>query len=498
MVKKIQTALLQHKWLKYLLLFISIWGLYYILILSFNFTNDNGATIRSLMLLGCFSLFGYGYHLYNQKRLTYDKAVELIILMGFILRLGYGSYTSIFARQHDVGKSINDSGHIGYIYQIYSKFKLPSSNTFQFYHPPLHHIISAVFMRINSFFFFFKDIYSLIDKVKILTIFYSCSALLVLYEIIKELKLSKTVNIIALTILAVHPTFIILSASINNDMLSILFLFIALLYSIRWYKKPSFFNIIMIALSIGLGMMTKLSTAIIAPITAVIFIIKWFSYFRKPQFYKLIPQFIIFAIICIPLGLIYPLRNYLLFGQPLGFVWEVTNPQLYVGDKSYFVRFIWFPIKDFFYNLWASPGFDYNIWIYTLKCSVFGEFGYWQGALFAVFLLLFNCIVAPISLFAMIYIWVKKYNKYQLSKIILTSLWIIVMAMFISFNIKYPYGCTMDFRYIVPTLLVGSVFIGMLYEMLGDEEWERRLKLTIKYCLIGFCISSILFYSTCV
>ena len=49
-----------------------------------------------------------------------------------------------------------------------------------------------------------------------------------------------------------------------------MFLFIALLYTIKWYKNP-FFNIIMIALSIGLGMMTKLSTALIAPITAIIF-----------------------------------------------------------------------------------------------------------------------------------------------------------------------------------------------------------------------------------
>ena len=273
-----------------------------------------------------------------------------------------------------------------------------------------------------------------------------------------------------------------------------MFLFIALLYTIKWYKNPSFFNIIMIALSIGLGMMTKLSTALIAPITAIIFLIKWYQYYKEKMFFKLVPQFIIFAIVCIPLGLIYPLRNYLLFDQSLTYVFQVTNPALYTGDRSIWERFIIFPIHDFFNSLWASPGSDYNIWIYILKCSIFGEYSYWQGAGFGVLLLLFNCILAPLSLFAMFYVFFKFKGDYVLTKWLLAGLYVIVMGVYINFNMEYPFGCTMDFRYIVPTVLIGAVFLGLMYNNLK----EGKLKVLIRYSMIGFYVMSVLFYTTCV
>ena len=35
---------------------------------------------------------------------------------------------------------------------------------------------------------------------------------------------------------------------------------------------------------------------------------------------------------------------------------------------------------------------------------------------------------------------------------------------YITMNLKLPYGCTMDFRYVVPTLFVGIIFVGIELE----------------------------------
>ena len=76
-----------------------------------------------------------------------EKWVILILTAGFLLKLVYVLYTGIGTRQHDV-HSFTDStnGHAGYIRYLYTYGHLPDFDPrqeFQFYHPPLHHILST-------------------------------------------------------------------------------------------------------------------------------------------------------------------------------------------------------------------------------------------------------------------------------------------------------------------------------------------------------------------
>ena len=50
--------------------------------------------------------------------------------------------------QHDV-ESLQSSGHLSYIYTIFNG-ALPQTNDWQFSHPPLHHIISALFVKLST------------------------------------------------------------------------------------------------------------------------------------------------------------------------------------------------------------------------------------------------------------------------------------------------------------------------------------------------------------
>ena len=85
----------------------------------------------------------------KEKKVNHKKIILSIIMIGIILRTVYILYTPIDVRQHDVE---SDVGHIAYIETIYKTGKLPESNKWQFYHQPLHHIISAEWLKINEIF----------------------------------------------------------------------------------------------------------------------------------------------------------------------------------------------------------------------------------------------------------------------------------------------------------------------------------------------------------
>ena len=58
---------------------------------------------------------------------------------------------------------------------------------------------------------------------------------------------------------------------------------------------------------------------------------------------------------------------------------------------------------------------------------------------------------------------------------------------FISMNIKLPYGCSMDFRYIVPTIFIGIYFIGLQLRKIQNEaknKWIYKILMQISIVLV--------------
>ena len=62
------------------------------------------------------------------------------------------------------------------------------------------------------------------------------------------------------------------------------------------------------------------------------------------------------------------------------------------------------------------------------------------------------------------------------------------MISYISFNINFPHACTMDFRYIVITVIVGAIYIGLFCRQI-----ERRDNVAYKIGL-GFIYSATIIY----
>ncbi len=210
--------------------------------------------------------------LYDGKALTEKNIAVIIMALGFLVRLAYVLYTDCTVRQHDVEQFGSGIGHAGYIEYIYNNFALPDFDVrdiWQFYHPPLHHIVAAAFLRFTVF--LGGDYSRCLESIQTLTLFYSSLCTLYCCRIFSQLKLKGRGYIAAVAVCALSPVFTVFSGSINNDVLSVTFAIAAIYYTLRWSESRSICDIFKIAFCIGLGMFTKLSVWMVTPGVAVVF-----------------------------------------------------------------------------------------------------------------------------------------------------------------------------------------------------------------------------------
>ena len=434
-----------------------------------------------------------------QKHLPkWETWIVLILVAGVVLRVGYMVYTPMGLRGHDV-VGFGESGHLDYVYQIVTTGKLPQSYEYQFYHPPLNYIFEAIIVKAFTFFDHNPNLELVFEAAKIVPCFASCAVLLVCYSLFREFKLSARASALALGVLAFQPTFFILSASINNDSLMLLFYMLAVLYTVRWYNHPTLKNILVIALAIGLGMSTKLSAMTVAGFTAPVFLLLFIRRIREKNALPMLGQFAAFGAVSLPLGLWYTIRNRIKFHISYRYIYTLSRwNALYCGDVPFAKRFLSFPLRQMLEPLYCQPYTDYNIWVYIAKCAAFGEFAFERSAKVALPLSLSNLLLIALSVLAAVYVILRCKETHFLARFGLLWLWLIQMGSFLMFNLQYPFGCTMDLRYIVPTIIVGAAYLGIAL----DDLKERNKPLGKVLFYFGAAViavvaaASTLFYAT--
>ena len=390
--------------------------------------------------------------------------LTVIIVGALIARLVYVIKVPYNERQHDLGE--NSSGALNYIKVIYETGHLPNSNNKQYYHPPLHHILSAGWLKMINIIFPNSEKNFQYESLQFLTVIYSMLIVVCAYKIFKELRLSKKVKLLLMLIIAFHPSLIILSGSLNNDELCFLLELYALLRLMKWYKKDSILNTISLAIVTGLCVMTKISGALIALPIIYVFLFKLYKEMKKSKekkevLKKHLSRFILFGLISLPIGLWFGTRNFILFGQKLLYV---PNPgdSLFVGDYRKIQRFL--PFSNEIFSLYCKPFDDYNIPIYLLKCSLFGEYNWGEGLVRTILYFIslgVNAIFVIYTAFCVIKNMITKNKRNVVWRVMLFIVFVSNIISYISMNIKMPYGCTMDFRYLFPALFSAITFIGI-------------------------------------
>lgn len=462
-----------------------------------------------------------------QGKLTTKHLSAIIIFLGFALRLTYIIYTTIYERQHDGGTIGGVSGHLGYITHFFNRpFSLPEGDvryTYQYYHPPLHHFLAGLVLNgLKSL--GYTDITSLGEIIQYIILFYSSACMVIMYKILRFFKVEGLALILGLSIIAFHPTLLILGGSVNNDMLSVTFMAGAILNTLYYYRKPSYKNIIKVALCVGFAMMSKLSGWIVAPAIAVVFIVVLVR--AKKDWLKIFKQWIVFGVICVPLALWWSVRNYILYRVPFNYVLDVgKTTDMYVGNRTFIERLTDFSAYqlDSVYDqfVWYNcPYYEYNPTIGLFKTSMFDEAQYTTDIDFWAKLLFWaNVVLALVAVGAMIYMLVKRTSI--LDRVLKVFLFLVYFVSFVSyywFCYAYPYTCTMNIRYAVITIFMGVLFLAMAVQTARNSvknstvsvkavNVERNSDTTIKRSKTGkafiavavtlatvFCISAIVFY----
>ncbi len=398
------------------------------------------------------------------------------LLTAVMLRVAYIIYTPHWARQHDVIGFGAYEGQAAYIEWFVDHLKLPDFDPRErwgFFQPPLHHVISALWIRLQLFLGIVYE--TACENVQILALLYGLLLLFYAYRIFRQAELSGWALTLAFALTAMHPGFILLSGSINNDALCHLFTVMSLYYAMNWYRSRSYTDILKTACFVGLSMMTKLSGVLSAPAIAFLFLTVWIRGGKK-DFLKYLKQYLAFACISFPLGLWFPVRSLLRFGVPLTY-----TPAVGEALDSYSLSSRLFDLRTdspFVKMISRGDAYDeFNIPLSVLKTSLFGDTSLARNDLplltsFAWLLLFCGAILAVTAFCATIHVLAAAIKRK--TGCIVRIYWGITYATAVVFLLRVCFSAlyfsSQDFRYIQYVIVIQALFLGLSLQESGCRD----------------------------
>ena len=182
---------------------------------------------------------------------------KIILAAGIVVRFIYVLKSTIYDRQYDIGSIDLDAGrtvsggHLAYIQYLYENMRLPDvdpTTVYQFHHPSFHHFVSALFMRFVSIFTDNTDIIE--ESMQWVPFICSVVILIAAMNIMKRFKLTDKGICYGMALLAFHPSLIMLSGSVNNDCMALMFSVLSILATMIWLEKSDILSIIFVAFSL--------------------------------------------------------------------------------------------------------------------------------------------------------------------------------------------------------------------------------------------------------
>ena len=437
------------------------------------------------------------------KKLTDEHTCLFIALGGTLARMWYALYSQTDdSYQHDFGNFDYDfqyAVHDNYILYLLKNIKLPDFDfrgTGQFYHPPLHHIISAIAIKINSV--IFPDKAGNYEILMCISLFYSLATLILIYKILRYFGFEGLSLKCAFALASFYPFMIIHAGQINNDPLASL-LFIAGFYqALLWYREPGFKRIIYTAVCIGCAMMTKISAGLIAlPVGFIFLAVLIRSKFKDK---KLWLQFLSFAAIAFPLGLWFPVRNYIKWQIPPTYVFElgrVANQDL--SMYSPLQRLFGFSevTMSIPYVVFDLNNRDFNIFTILFKSSLFDDFDHHDKPFFLILsIILFFLGGAMLIMFAtgLVKTVIKAVKERSIPLISVLILLVTEFTSAVFFALKYPLICSVNFRYVFPTIICFALFTALCFTK-SENEYIRLIQKITVVAVSCFCVMSVVFYA---
>ncbi len=508
---------------------------------DYYWTDIRNIAFHILMAVLILSLAIYGFYQAAQRKLTVKKAAILLALMGALFVSIYGLSTPIYDynglwNQHDLyygstasryymeDRGILDGGggHFGMLMSVYKYTIIPEikkvNGVYDFsfggvlerYQPKLFYIISGFYMKFNALFIpnnegvvmisnsaayglTNKD-WSVYESLRLLYTMMEWLQIYFIYKIFVRLHLKGKGLLIAFGLAIFTPMWCYFANWTNNDGMSTFFAIVGLYYAICYVQDGRTYQVLMVAVGVGCSMACKLGGALIAIVIAPLLVYRFVMAIMAPKkdessAGKKLPewgfvalQLLAFAAIVFPLGLGFPIYNYVRFGQPIMFFSPVNNPALHIQNESFFERFVLFPNSDCFRMIWVyhsnqSPEYiqDTSLLTALVKTSLYGEYGFGLSNFQCSFLyvvtlgfIFFMMILLPYRFIRFCMAKEKKIDTMRLY--VFAALIAVMYGWAVFFVATYPDTCNEDMRYIAPIILAIAGLVGSSFQSLEENE----------------------------
>ena len=442
------------------------------------------------------------------KKFKTEDAVTAVLLAGFVLRTVMVVFTPMNYFQHDVsGFGGGFEGfHDDYIMYIYEHWSLPVNDVRdlgQLYHPPLHHALCAIFLKLHSF--LFPAFEGEINVLKTLPFLYTSWLVLFSHRILKHFKIGGAPLAISLAFISFHPQLVFLAIQINNDALMNM-LFVASIYlALKWHEKPELTTILFTALTIGCAMMAKISGGLVAIPVALLFLCKLIAAIRKKAGIKtgeLVKQFVFFGFLVFPLGLWFPLKNYIMHGVPFTYVFRIESTAhqdlwMFPAWQRLFAPSAESLKTPFMVMNNTDPAVDYNIFVSLIKTSLFDERHFEDGYLINTgrVMVALAAAVALACICCAVFVIIRLIRQKKMT-VPFASILILCVTMCISYMnycLGYQITSTESLRFIIPVLLPAGLFFGMT---LQELKKKNPAKVIIAVVIVLFIYGVFAFYGS--
>lgn len=398
---------------------------------------------------------------------NFGDPCRIALLITFLAGLMASLQLHYLYSMHDLGTYYADEscvydGHLGMIYWFARMRGFPTMNPMTEYnsillHPPLYHIIAGCFAKVCHKLGLSKNV--VLENIQLVNLFFAQGTVLLTGELLRLFGLSSKRCAVGMLFVGLIPIIPLMAAVPNNDMLCYFLMLLCMIFVVRWIYEQRLFHICCIGLSLGGAMAAKLNAALLIPSVAVVFAVVFFKNIKAWK--KLLCQFAVFLLLSVPEAVAWPLFHRLAYQIPLNAIRAPELPSL--ADISIWNRFF-LPHGACFESPYYSmmPLQNSNTWLTLLKTffldevqpTVPGTFG-WQISY--VLLVLVGLLLACGAVRAALY-FCRKCRKNAMPQGLIACFFLLVAGIglisFVQFNVRYPFVCTANARYLLYLLPV--------------------------------------------
>ena len=390
------------------------------------------------LLFGTLGLVGF---VIWQQRKSPDILFFALIFISFLLHLNYIESTDVDTRQHDFNAIIH---YMGYITQGgFNFWDFNPWNMYYLFHQPLHFLIGGYFYQLCLFIWHSYPLAQ--ELLQFVSLFYVTGIIIMTVKILRLFGFPRQAFYGAFILAAFNPSFFLFSGYISDDAPALFWTISSVYYLIKWYKDEAFRYLLLSAVCFGLGVLTKLSILMIAPIFVMLFLHKLY---QRRYAGNIINAISLFIIIAVPLSLIWIVRNHFLYDMDFYNIPD-TSPSgqnfkyMTISERIFDFSFLG---KPFIHSPLTN---DSNMFLALVKTELFGE---WNLSLNhqiivipATILYFLNIIIKIATLLGCLFILFKARKNTFLTVTFAVS-YLIIWGYSFKYAMDYPYSCSSDYR----------------------------------------------------